>query len=72
LDDLKLTPLHLAAEKGHIEIMKFLAAEKHCDPMVRSTYSDIPLHFAMWYGHLQVVSYFIEELKCPPLEDMVT
>jgi len=62
---LKFTPLHLAAEEGHIEIVKFLTMEKHCDPMSRNIHNNTALHCAVLNGHMQVVKFFIEELKLP-------
>ena len=37
LDELKYTPFHCAAMKGHIDIVKFLTMEKRCDPMCRNS-----------------------------------
>ena len=68
LDDLKLTPLHHAAMKGHMDIVKFLTVKKHysCDPLCRDANNCTALHLAVENGHLEVVKFFIEELKCPP------
>ena len=63
LDDLKSTPLHHAVARGHIDTVKFLTVEKHCDPL--SQYMTA-LHCAVMTGHLEIVKFLIEELKCPP------
>ena len=59
-------PLHHAAGKGHIDIVKFLSVEENCDSMSRTIHNDTPLHLAVLEGHMQVLSFFIDKLKCPP------
>ena len=49
-----------------MDIVKFLAVEKHCDPMLQNTKCNTALHCAVKGGHLQIVKFFIVELKCPP------
>ena len=66
LDDLKLTPLHYAAMKGHFDIVKFLTLVKHCDTMCRDCDQNIPLHLAALSGNIKIVKFFIEVLKCSP------
>ena len=52
---------------GHMNIVKFLTVEKHCDPLSRDTHFYFSaLHCAAIYGHFEIVKFFIEELKCPP------
>ena len=46
--------------------MKFLTAEKHCDPMSQNIHNNTALHSAVWSGRLGLVKFLIEELKCPP------
>ena len=45
-DDMKQSPLHCAAKKGHMDTVKFLAVEKHCDPMSADIYGNTALHIA--------------------------
>ena len=62
----KYTPLHCAAEKGHMNIVKFLTLEKHCDPMCRGSDQDTPLHMAARYDHIEVVEFLTIEMQCDP------
>ena len=61
------TPLHEAAEHGHLEIVKYLVEE--CT-IVRFTCAngrgDSPVHSAALSGHLEVVQYFIRNMQMPP------
>ena len=66
MDKDKLTPLHLAAEKGHLDIVKYLTLEQSCEPLCTSTHNNTPLHLAAIRGQLEVVKFFIETLHCPP------
>ena len=67
LDKNKVTPLHLAAVTGHLDVVKYLTLEQHCDPLSTDTeFNNTPLHFAVEYGQLEVVKFFIETLHCPP------
>ena len=66
LDELKYSPLHLAAENGHLDIVKLLTVEKHCDPMSQNVFGYTVLHLAAQHGHLEIVEFLVEKLKCPP------
>jgi len=59
------TPLHTAAQNGHIDIVKFFTLEKHCDPMLRDRDNNAALHIAVLQGRFEIVRFLIEELKCP-------
>ena len=61
-----MTPLNFAAGKGHMDIVKFLTLEKHCDPMSRDRIGNTALHHAILNGQLETVKFLIEKLKCPP------
>ena len=63
LDDLKSTPLHHAAAKGHVDIVEFLIVHKHCNPLSGHM---TDLHCAVLGGQLQMVKFPVEKLKCPP------
>ena len=40
--DLNLsTPLHWAAQNGHVEVVKFLTVEMNCDPTSKDAKNDI-------------------------------
>ena len=60
------TPLHWAALEGHIDVVKFLTLEMHCDPTSRNADSNTALHVAAGNGHLDVVQFFISDQNCDP------
>ena len=77
MDKYKVTPLHVAAAKGHLHIIKYLIKEQRCNPLcldkeitrdllLCNVVHGTPLHWAAGYGELNVVKYFVEDLKCPP------
>ena len=41
------TPLHRAVIDGHIEVVKFLTLEKHCEPTSRDENNHTALHLAV-------------------------
>ena len=63
-DSKKNTPLHMAARNDHIEIVKFLTIEMHCDPTSRNADNDTAL--AIMNGHSDVVQFFISDQNCDP------
>ena len=54
------TPLHHAAAKGHVEIVRLLC-DRGADVEARSDNGYRPLHVAAWKGHISVVKELIEE-----------
>ncbi|KAK3241032.1 hypothetical protein CYMTET_49169 [Cymbomonas tetramitiformis] len=59
------TPLHLAAENGHLEVLKILvesAGEEVKERMMlmENEYGNTPLHLAAENGHLEVVKVLVE------------
>ena len=67
-DMYRITPLHLAAEHGHMEVVKFLTAYKNYKVItsLRNRDNDTPMHLAALYGHSDVVEYFITVMQCSP------
>ena len=59
-------PLHYAACKGHLEVVKYFIVELLCDPMNRNNYGWTPLHYACDNGHLDTARYLIREKCCDP------
>ncbi len=55
-----LTPLHLAAEHGHRQIVELLLQEG-ADINAKSGFKRTPLHFAASSGHDEIVRLFIEK-----------
>ena len=50
------TPLHMAALGNHINIIKFLIVEMHCDPISKTSDNFTALHLAV---HLNVAQFLI-------------
>ena len=59
-------PLHYAASRGHLELVKYFIHEHSCDPMFRDNTHWTPLHYACASGYQNIVQYLIEELHCDP------
>ena len=60
------TPLHLAAQTGHKDIVKFLTVEIHCSSTNRDANSVTALHIAATSGHLNIVKFVISDQNCDP------
>lgn len=55
----RLTPLHIAAEKGDLNTVATLIAAKH--PLdARDRYGWMPIHMAAHNGHTEIVNLFLE------------
>ncbi len=57
------TSLHIAAAKGHREVVKFLL-ENGADPYAKNINDEIPFHRALIYGHLNL----LDLLKPNPID----
>lgn len=64
-----LTPLHFAAEGGHLEIVKYLVA--HGANMSAEDWGVTPLHMAAGSGHVDCVRYFLDGRVDPNRPDNV-
>ena len=49
---------------GHLNIVKYLAVKKQCDPTSRNTFSNTSLHAVAKKGHVEVTKFLISELNC--------
>ena len=60
--------MHMAARKGHLEVIKFLVPCYGNRLHVKTEASSTPLHFAAQWGHCEVARYLIEEVQMDPLD----
>ena len=62
------TCLYSAAQHDHVDVMRYLIDECHCDPMaVDRYYGRTPLHHAACWGRSAAVEYLLSTGKCDPL-----
>ena len=56
-------PIHVTAEAGNIQTLKFLLSNKNLSPDIKSEASHqvTPLWIAAWKGHLDIVKYLISQ-----------
>ena len=55
------TPLHFAAEKGHLDCARFLVEEKGADINAKDKFGMTPLHLACETGMLDIIHYLSEK-----------
>ena len=60
------TPIHWAAQYGHLEVLKFLTDDLNCSPDIPGQSGRTPLHYAAQEGYLHVMKYLIDEQGCDP------
>ena len=65
-DESGRTPLGVACEAGHIEVIKFLMERDKEGLAVRGAGGTTPLHVAARGGHIEVVKYLIDEHGMEP------
>ena len=59
------TVLHCAAR--HIDIVKYLINECHCDPMATNCNKETVLHYAAIRNSPDVIKFLIDECQCDPM-----
>jgi len=55
-----MTPLHYAAQNGHLSVVEYLVNQK-ADINAKDYGKMTPLHYAAQNGHLSVVEYLINQ-----------
>jgi hypothetical protein len=60
-DNISNTPLHWAAENGHLDVVKYLVEEKGADGKAADKNGNTPLHWAARYDHWDVVKHLVEQ-----------
>ena len=53
------TPIHIACEKGHLPIVKYLIEKQKVHIDIKRYVEYTPLHYACQFGHLRIVEYLI-------------
>lgn len=53
------TPLYLACEEGHLEVVQYLAKDCGADPSIRANDGMTPLHAAAQMGHNTVIVWLV-------------
>ena len=59
-----VTPLHVAAAEGQIEIVRYFISTKSCDPRVRTSENATSLDFAAEIGHEVIAKYLLDSYHC--------
>ena len=67
IDYTRLPLLHLAAQKGWMDIAIDLITKYKCDINSQDSNGRTPLYYAVINNHLEVVRYFINEQHCDPM-----
>ena len=62
-----VSPLHLAAHHGWMDIVIGLITKYKCDTNCKDSDGHTPLHYAASNNHLEVVRYFINGQHCDPM-----
>ena len=62
-----MSPLHLAAHHGWMDIVIDLITKHKCDTNSdKDSEGQVPLHYACHYGYLNIAQYLIREAHCNP------
>ena len=60
----KTTPLHLAAQSGHLDVIEYMSSFVK-DINQADSYGWTPIHLAAEYGHIDVVKWYTKNLDDP-------
>ena len=56
----------LLSSNNHLEVVKYLIREGHCNLSCKNNDGDTPLHIACRCDHLNIAQYLISEAHCDP------
>ena len=59
-------PIHYAAYKGHLDLLKYFVKEKECNPMCLDKNKASPMHYAAWKGHADIIEYLLQRETTDP------
>ncbi|MCG8624637.1 MAG: ankyrin repeat domain-containing protein, partial [Proteobacteria bacterium] len=62
LDDQNVTPLHLSARNGYLNVVEYLTRSENSDTLQKCSTGSTPLNQAALHGELAIVQFFISEL----------
>ena len=69
MSSINRTPLHLAAIRGHTNIVRAIIECPHKPPVdknVKDFDENTPLHYASEYGHFECIIYLVKEAGADP------
>ena len=58
--------IHVAAEFGHLRIIKFFVEEKIFEADLKDEFQFTPLHLTAGKGHVDIFKYLVQQCKCDP------
>ena len=61
------TPLHLACDQDHFNIVQYLISEEHCNPSCEDKNRETPLHYACQRNQPHIVQYLLSTGRVNPL-----
>ena len=57
-------PVHVAAQYGHFDVLKFLVDGEGADPSAGNVRNETALIFAAGGGHLNIVKWLVNDQEC--------
>jgi ankyrin repeat protein len=60
-----VTPVYLAAEQNHIEVLKYLVSETGGSLLMRANNGMAPIHAAAQMGAIDCIKWMVKKLNLP-------